>query len=282
MLLVLRFCVVALLFAMGLLASPRDLAYLWHRPALLARSLLAMYVAVPVLAVAMARALDLPRGTELAIVILAICAGAPLLPRKLLKLGGEPSYVLSLVVTTSLLAIVTVPLSLRLLAGVVNLDTELGPGPVAWAILKSFLLPLGAGMLVRALLPGVAARAAEPLLGVAGGALAVVSIVLLVAGWRLLAEVDMPSLLAFGAFALGSLALGHLLGGPAPETRTSLAVACTTRHVGLALLVGANARGPRTLSLVAGYLVATALVSLPYIRWRRQAATDRTAKLSAT
>jgi predicted Na+-dependent transporter len=280
MLLVLRFCVVALLFAMGLLASPRDLAYLWHRPALLARSLLAMYVAVPVLAVAMARALDLPRGTELAIVILAICAGAPLLPRKLLKLGGEPSYVLSLVVTTSLLAIVTVPLSLRLLAGVVNLDTELGPGPVAWAILRSFLLPLGAGMLVRAFAPGLAVRSAEPLLGVVGAALAVASVVLLVAGWRLVAGVGVPSLIAFGAFALGSLTLGHLFGGPAPETRTSLAVACTTRHVGLALLVGANVRGPSTLSLVAGYLVATALISLPYIRWRRHAVADRT-KLSA-
>ena len=278
MLLVLKASVAALLFAIGLHASPGDLGYLWRRPALLARSLLVMYVAVPILAVAMARTLDLPRGTELAIVILAICAGAPLLPRKLLKLGGDPAYVLSLVVTTSLLAIVTVPFSLRLLAGVVSFDTELGPGAVARAILTSFLLPLGSGMLVRALLPGLAARAADPLLGVAGGTLAVISIVLLVAGWRLVAEVGMPSLLAFGAFALGSLALGHLFGGPAPETRTALAVACTTRHVGLALLVGANARGPRTLSLVAGYVVATALISLPYIRWRRPAVPDRTAK----
>jgi predicted Na+-dependent transporter len=203
-----------------------------------------------------------------------------LLPRKLLKLGGAPSYVLSLVVTTSLLAIVTVPLSLRLLAGVVTLDTELGPGPVAWAILRSFLLPLGAGMLVRAFAPGLAVRSAEPLLGVVGAALAVASVVLLVAGWRLVAGVGVPSLIAFGAFALGSLTLGHLFGGPAPETRTSLAVACTTRHVGLALLVGANVRGPSTLSLVAGYLVATALISLPYIRWRRHAVADRT-KLSA-
>jgi BASS family bile acid:Na+ symporter len=60
-----------------------------------------------------------------------------------------------------------------------------------------------------------------------------------------------------------------------------LAVACTTRHVGLAMIIGANVRGPRTLSLVAGYLVATALVSLPYIRWRRHAVADRTTKLSA-
>ena len=260
--------VATLLFAMGLLASHRELGYLWARPVLLVRSMLAMYVVVPVLAVILALAFSLPRGTELAIVVLAICAGAPLLPRKLIKVGGDPAYVLSLVVTTSLLAIVTVPLSVRLLSGMMTIENELGSGEVAGAILRSFLVPLGAGMLVRAVAPSAAARLAEPLLGIASAALAVTTVVLIVAGWRHVAEVGLPSLMAFAAFALGSLTIGHLLGGPAPENRTSLALACTTRHVGLALIVGANARGPAPLALVAGYLLATALISIPYMRWR--------------
>jgi len=37
---------------------------------------------------------------------LAICAGTPLLPKKLIKLGGDPDYVFSLIVITSLLAII--------------------------------------------------------------------------------------------------------------------------------------------------------------------------------
>ncbi len=265
---VLKLSVATLLFAMGLLASHREMAYLWERPALLVRSLLAMYVAVPILAVALALAFDLPRGTELAMVVLAICAGAPLLPRKLLKVGGDPAYVLSLAVTTSLLAIVTVPVSVRILSGMMAIDSELGPGAIAGAIVVSFMLPLGAGMLVRTIAPSVAHRLAQPLLASAGGALAATTIVLLVAGWRLVAEVGLPSLVAFAAFALGSLAIGHLFGGPVAENRTSLALTCTTRHVGLALLVGANARGPAPLALVAGYLVATALISIPYMRWR--------------
>lgn len=267
---VLKLSVATLLFAMGLLASHRELGYLWDRPGLLVRSLLAMYVAVPVFAVVLALALDLPRGTELAIVILAICAGAPLLPRKLLKMGGDSAYILSLVVTTSLLAIVTVPLSVRILSGMMTIGSDLGSGAVAWAILRSFLLPLGAGMLVRAVAPSVANRLAQPLLGIGSGALTATTVVLLVAGWPLVAEVGVPSLIAFAAFALGSLTIGHLLGGPVPEDRTALALTCTTRHVGLALLIGANARSAAPLTLVAGYLVATALISLLYVRWRRK------------
>jgi predicted Na+-dependent transporter len=237
---------------------------------LLARSLLAMYVVVPLLAIAMGRVLELPRGTETALVVLAVCAGAPLLPRKLLKLGGDPAYVLSLAVTTSLLAIFTVPLSLRALSGVLPFDTALSPAPVAWAILKSFLVPFGAGMLVRAFMPRVAEQAAEPLLKAAGAALGITTVVMLVASWRLVAAVGLPSFIAFAGFVAGCLATGHLLGGPVAEHRSALAVTCATRHVGLALLVGASVRGPATLSLVAGYLVATALVCIPYIRWRRK------------
>ena len=103
--LALKVSVAVLLVATGMSVTVKEVAWLWRRPVLLAKSFLAMYVVAPVVAVLMARTLDLPRPTEVALVILAICAGAPLLPRKLIKLGGDAPYVFSLVVTTSLLAI---------------------------------------------------------------------------------------------------------------------------------------------------------------------------------
>jgi BASS family bile acid:Na+ symporter len=65
---------------------------------------------------------------------------------------------------------------------------------------------------------------------------------------------------------------GHLLGGPEPSGRTSLAMASASRHIGLAMLIAANVRSPRTATLVAGYLLASALVGLVYIRLRARAA----------
>jgi hypothetical protein len=67
---------------------------------------------------------------------------------------------------------------------------------------------------------------------------------------------------------LAALLIGHVMGGP--DHRASLAVACATRRIGLALLVAANVRGPKTLAILAAYL-ASALVSIPYVRWTRNA-----------
>jgi bile acid:Na+ symporter, BASS family len=267
-LLVLKATIGVLIFAIGMTVTMSDVAYVWRRPVLLAKSLFAMYVVVPLVAVLMARGLDLPWGTGVALVVLGVCAGAPLLPKKLIKLGGNPTYILSLVVTTSILAIITVPAGLALLSGFVSFEATVVPSEVAATILKALLMPLGAGMLVRAVLPGFTERFGEPLLQWASVALGLCAVVLLVAGFRLVIDVGIPSLLAFAAFSLAALVAGHVLGGPDPGDRTALAVACASRHVGLALLIAANYRGQRTLELVAGYLVASAIVSLPYLRWR--------------
>ncbi|MFO1069957.1 MAG: hypothetical protein U1E14_15675, partial [Geminicoccaceae bacterium] len=84
LLVVVKLCVSGLVFAVGLGATPADLASLTRRPGLLLRSLLAMYVAVPLLALAAAWMLPLPPGVKVALLVLAISAGAPLLPRKLI------------------------------------------------------------------------------------------------------------------------------------------------------------------------------------------------------
>ena len=93
MMLILQGSITTLIFAIGLTATAEDVAYLWQRPSLLGRSVIAMYVVIPVIAVLMGRVLDLPRPTELALVVLAVCAGAPLLPKKLIQEGGNPAQV---------------------------------------------------------------------------------------------------------------------------------------------------------------------------------------------
>jgi len=268
LLVALKVSVAILLFATGMGVTAAEIAWLWRRPLLLAKSVIAMYIVAPVVAILMVRTLELPRPTEVALVVLAVCAGAPLLPRKLLRLGANASYVFSLVVTTSLLAIATVPLSLHLLAEYLTFDPSVPPRAVAAAILKTFLLPLGAGMLTRVLASDLADRVDDLLLKVASVVLGVCALVLLVAAGPRALALGWPTLLAFALFTSAAILAGHLLGGPRSEDRTSLAVACATRHVGLALLVAAGANSPRALPLVAAYLIASAAVSIPYVRWR--------------
>ena len=281
MLLTLKLAIASLVFATGLSATREDLFWIWRHPTLLARSFLAMYVLVPLVAIAMTLAFDLPRATKIGLLFLSISAGAPLLPRKLIKLGGDPSYVFSLVVATSLAAILTVPASLALLQPLLPVEADIDIGRVAATILKTFLLPLAVGMALREFALAWAERLGDPIMRVAGVLLTLGALAFIFTNWRQIAEIGLPSLLAFASFTGLALAIGHWLGGPDEGHRSSLAVSCATRHIGLALLRAANVRGPRTLALVAAYLFASALVCIPYIRWRRWAMNRAIAGVSA-
>jgi len=138
LLLVLKACVVALLCAIGLGSTPADLTYLLRRPALLFRSLFAIYVAIPLAALAIVQTVPLPPVVRTAILVLAISAGAPLLPRKLMMLGRE-GYVFSLVVLSSLLAVVAVPAWLVVLGPYFVQESEVGPRAVGLLVAKAAL-----------------------------------------------------------------------------------------------------------------------------------------------
>jgi BASS family bile acid:Na+ symporter len=263
----LKVSVVALLCAIGLGSTPADVAYLWRRPALLFRSLLAMYVVVPLAALAVVRTVPMPPAVKIAILVLAISAGAPLLPRKLMKVGRE-GYVFSLVVTSSLLAVVAVPAWLAWLGPLFGRETSVTPAAVGLVIAKTLLAPLLVGMLLRWPLSAVADRVSEWVLGAAGAVLTLSGLGLLALHGSLLIEVGWVPLAALTGMTFITLAIGHVLGGPDPADRTALAVSCASRHVGIAMLAASTVPGPRTIALVLAYVLAAAAVSIPYLKWR--------------
>src|SRR5262249_37406281 len=77
------------------------------------------------------------------------------------------------------------------------------------------------------------------------------------------------------AIVLSGLGLffGHLLGGPAPENRTVLALATASRHPGVALVTGISASVQAPRLVTAAVLLAFAvsgIVSAPYAAWRKR------------
>ena len=266
--LALKLSVAALILAIGMGSRPADLLYLWRRPGLLLRSLLAMYLLVPLAAVGLVRLLPMTPGLKAALLVLAVSAGAPLLPRKLGTLDSG-AYVFSLLVLSSLLAIVAVPAWVGLLARYFGVETELAPLTVALLMAKAFLLPLGLGLGLSALFPRWAPRVAGRLMALAGALLAF-SALLLALHLEVFAALRWEGGAAVATMLALALAIGHLCGGPLPDDRTALAFACATRHVGIAVLVAGAFPGPRTLVLMTGYLLASAAVCLPYLHWRRR------------
>lgn len=274
LLLLLQAAITVLIFGIGLESTPGDALHLLRHPGQLLRALLAMYVAVPLVALAVVELLPLAPPVAGAILVLAASSGAPLLPRKVLGVS-DGAYVFSLVVLTSLLAIVVVPLWMALLPAVFSRLPPIPPEQTAVLIARSFFLPLLAGMMLRRLAPAFCRRAGPVLVAVAGVALVTGAVALLVVNHDTLLEVRWRGIAALAAFMVVSLAIGHLFGGPDPDRRTGLAVACALRHIGVAVLVATSLPGPKTATILAVYVATSTAVSVPYVTWRRRLAQRR-------
>ncbi len=101
------------------------------------------------------------------------------------------------------------------------------------------------------------------------GALAIGALTLPALDWQVILEARWTGVLTLTAFTAVALAIGHLLGWVAVEDRTALAIACSTRHLGIAVLVAASVPGPRTAVVVAVYILTATAISIPYLKWRR-------------
>jgi len=274
LLVALKLSIALLIFAIGLGSTFSDLTYLLRRPALALRSIFAMYVMVPVAALALVFALPLSPGARAALLVFAVSAGAPLLPRKLSPFSNS-SYVFSLVTLSSVLAIFLVPAWVSLISARFDLETTISMATVAKLLAKAFLLPLAIGMVVRAIIGDAGDKLSDGLMKVAGVVLLVTALVLLATNWELMLKLRGEGMIALVALILIALAIGHLMGGPDEDDRTALAIACATRHIGIALVVASAFPGPATVVIVLAYTIATAAVSLPYLRWRRKRGATR-------
>jgi BASS family bile acid:Na+ symporter len=265
----LKLAVGLIILGIGLSATIADLVLVFRRPGLLVRSLFAMYVLVPLAAVVLVKLLPIAVTAKLALLVLAVSAGAPLLPRRLANFGS-PGYVFGLVVVSSLASIVLVPLTIGVLTRAVATQIEVEPLAAALVIGKSFLAPLAVGIALRAMLPRASERVAHALTGLAGLLLVVCAVLLLGVHIGLLLDASWSGFGALVLLMLVALAIGQALGGPNPDDRTALAIACATRHLGIAVLVATSFPGPRVVVLISAYIVISMAVSVPYLAWRKR------------
>ena len=110
--------------------------------------------------------------------------------------------------------------------------------------------------------PTLSERFADRVLAMAGVVLTLAGLALLAMHWQLFIAVRWQGMVALVVLLLLAVAIGHVLGGPHPDDRTALAIACATRHIGVAVIVATAFRGPRTMVLLAAYVVASAVVSI--------------------
>jgi BASS family bile acid:Na+ symporter len=271
--LVLQVSIALLVFTVGLGTEPRELTHLFRHPWRLVLSLVSMNVVMLVVAVAIVMVFPLKGAVKVTLVALALAPIPPVLPKKLINAGGGHDYVMALLCTASLFAIVWIPLAGELLNRIFPADIAIPPIPVAKVVAMTVLGPTIAGVVAHLLLPRLAERVAGPIARVATLLLLAGLVLLLVKAAPVMAALlGDGTLLAIVAFLVLGLLSGHLLGGPAPGDRSVLALATASRHPGVALAI-AQLTFPAEKTVTAAlllYLLTGMVVTLPYVKWRQK------------
>jgi BASS family bile acid:Na+ symporter len=261
-----------IVFTLGLQATIADATSLFRNPGLLFRSLFAMHVVMLVAAIVIALVFNPAPVIKIALVALALSPVPPILPAKQLKSGGSVAYTDGLLTAASIASIVVVPVGLLLVSALFGLNLFMGPADIAGIVLLSIVLPLCAGILVRAFVPAFAAAIERPVTIFAWVLLIAAFLPVLVTSFpQMLTLVGNMLVLGLLAFTLAGLAVGHWLGGPDPDNRTVLALATSARHPAVAIAIaGANFPDVAQLALVVVlyHLIFGTIIAAPYVKWR--------------
>ena len=262
-----------LLISLGLRSNTGDASYLLRKPALLVRSVLTMNVVMPTLVTLLVVILDLRPPVKAALVALSVSPVPPFLPDKMLKLTRDQGYVYGLLVASTVLALILVPLASTILQHIEAHGRHLATiasvrvVEVAKIVGGTILLPLACGVALRARWPEWAPRAA-PIMSKAGTLLLILALIplLLTHGVAIFSLLGDGTLVAIIVFTALGLLIGHALGGPNPGDRTVLALGTASRHPAVALAVTAAVFPDQTLAPAAILLALLVglLAAAPY------------------
>jgi BASS family bile acid:Na+ symporter len=237
--LTLLFLITAML-SVGLQTTAGDLRSLLKSKGLLLRSLLANFVAVPIVGIVLVRTLPFKPEAAAALLLLACTPGGISALQFTTKIKGASLFAGS---NAFLLTFVAVFLSPALLTLVLpgDISVVIPYGRALLFVVVFLLLPLVAGTLVRSREELLAEKLSKPC--------AIISLVLfivvlvLIMGLRKEAmnAVGKEALLYMLIFIIISMAVGWFMGGPAKDTRPVLATVTGMRHVALSILIALNA-----------------------------------------
>jgi BASS family bile acid:Na+ symporter len=263
-----------LMLAVGLRTPSSVLVDIGRRWNTLMRALAVVWIAVPVLAMAVIYVVRPPPVAAATMVVIAICPGVPLVLFKSKRARGEATTSLLVLIATEITALVLVPLWAAILTRATALDLTFGLRDAAAVVIPNVLLPFAVGRVVIEAAPRAAAVLAKvaQVLFFAG-----IAVLVLVVVARMLPALRMLTIrdaVAAALISLGSAFLGYVAAPRATAERVSFTYAAALGNPALALSVlTLSYKHVKAVPFVLAFLFIRAVVLLPFtLRFRRQAA----------
>ena len=267
--------VALIVFAQGLkISSGEVMNYFKERPWLIVRSLIAVLILVPVVALAIILILKPPIEVAVALAILVSCPPAPLMIKATPNLGkGSAAFMASLHLSLAVLALITVPTILYLISIPLGFHADVNLVKMMMILAKTILIPVILGMVIRSYFPAFADKASPILDKVGTIGLLLLVIVVLVKFFPALLKMDLWSYLVIAVVSAAALAIGHFLGPKDPHERTSLAIESGVRHPALALTIGvSNYTAAIALPILVPCVLVFIIIAMLYMVLRKKTA----------
>jgi BASS family bile acid:Na+ symporter len=257
--------ILSIMFGMGLRLDIEKATYLLRDPQRLLRSLLVVDLLLPVVAILMITLLPLPLDARVGLGLMAACPGAPLLTRRVEKAFGSFDYSASLQLTACILAVITVPVTLEIFSTFVPVDIFPAPQVIGRQVVEVQLIPIAIGLLIRQFFVELADQITQPVIKLANVLFMVLVILALTQVFNVFKQLSPLIVIAIVMILVVGLSLGHILGGPALETRTTLAISAIARNAGLAIYLALTYFPElRLLSVILGYIILAFLAEATY------------------
>jgi bile acid:Na+ symporter, BASS family len=226
--------------------------------------LVANFILMPLGAFVLAWMLRLDEQFGIGLLVLGCAAGAPFLPKLAQLAKGNLPFAVGMMVLLMVITVAYLPIVLPLLLEGVTVN----PLQIAQSLVLLMLLPLGAGLFLKARFEATAARV-KPWLDW----LSNISLILLI-GLISAANIDKViqvfgtrGILAGLLFIAFGFCVGWLLGGPSNDTKNVLALGTAQRNIAAALVVASQSfSDPKVVVMVIVVAIVGLVTIMPLAR----------------
>ncbi len=270
-----------LMVSIGMSLRPTELVRNWRmlmqRGAWL-RLIIATFLIPPAVAMLMLRFTPLDFGEATGLFLLGVVPGAPLTSRVAAKRGFDMHVAASYQVWGAMLVPLMIPLVVYSVAKLYDRNVWIPPRLLFAQIAEKQFAPLLLGVALVYFAAGFA-RKIQPAITITGNVLLLIMIAAVI--WKMRAELAAITpwvIVAAIALALASMGGILLLVQAEPQTRQTLALCNTNRHIGLALLLAGDfVHARNALPAIACYAIVGPLSMLVYAKIVRRRATSAAA-----
>ena len=231
---------------------------------LFALALLANFVLMPLCAVVLAKVLWLDEAFGVGLLLLGCAAGAPFLPKLAELAKGNLAFAVGAMVLLTVVSVLYLPIMLPLLLPGVAVN----PWNIARSLVLLMLIPLVAGLALRARYRDLAARVKPALDGISNVSL--ILLVLLITASnidKVLQVFGTRGILAGLLFTAAGFGFGWMLGGPDTSTKRVMALTTSCRNIAAALVVANQGfSDPKVAVMVIVVAIAGFVILIPISR----------------